>query len=358
MRATFLGLILFLIPDWNTKAQNLVPNPGFELYNTCPKALANVRDVMEWIPATAGTPDYYNHCDVNGYSRFVQPHSGSGCLGLIVLNGYEEFSEYIQVTLTDTLVPGTDYCVQFHVKSANETVEIDQLGLAFLEAPIQKDFITRLTLKPDVVSPRGQIISSYLNWHRVAGNYIAKGGESTIILGSFNPAEMLTVAPIEGAARSQAWNCYYLFDDVAVFERKPGTSCEMAWTPPIVALEETHKTSDNPSVFPQLSPVYFDVNQAALDVTDSVLILQVVRVLTTNENWQLELTGHTDSDASAAYNQHLAAQRCQAVLDLLLQQGVDKHRVTSVSKGESMPAFENDTEQHKAANRRVEFIFR
>lgn len=354
-------IFLVLIPDWSTKAQNLVPNPGFEFYNSCPKALANVRDVLNWFPATAGTPDYFNRCDAMGFSRFIQPHSGDGCLGLIVLNGYEEFAEYIQVTLTDTLKAETEYCVQFYVKSDNKTVEIDQLGLAFIDNPIQKDFITRLTLKPDLVSPRGEIISSYLNWHRVGGVYRAKGGESAIILGSFNAPELLTVVPIEGGARSQAWNCYYLFDDVAVFERLPNVSCEVEWRPPIAAVEtatHTQTTTTDSMFLPQVSPIYFDSDKYNLDTSDSVLIKNVAAVLQQNPAYTLELAGHTDSNASEGYNISLAAKRCEAVQILLVYYQIASNRITLNALGEKSPVFDNTTAENRAANRRVEFIFR
>lgn len=65
--------------------------------------------------------------------------------------------------------------------------------------------------------------------------------------------------------------------------------------------------------------------------------------------------GHTDSVGSDAYNQGLSERRANAVRDVLVNQyGVESGRVSSVGYGESKPVADNDTDEGRAVNRRVE----
>ena len=64
--------------------------------------------------------------------------------------------------------------------------------------------------------------------------------------------------------------------------------------------------------------------------------------------------GHTDSDASDAYNQALSVRRSEAVKAYLTSKGVEKNRVYTEGKGEKQPVADNKTKEGKAKNRRVE----
>jgi OOP family OmpA-OmpF porin len=64
--------------------------------------------------------------------------------------------------------------------------------------------------------------------------------------------------------------------------------------------------------------------------------------------------GHTDSVGSDEYNQELSQKRASSVAEYLLSQGVTPSKVTSEGKGESEPVADNETEEGRAQNRRVE----
>ncbi|QKE62742.1 OmpA family protein [Aquipseudomonas campi] len=65
--------------------------------------------------------------------------------------------------------------------------------------------------------------------------------------------------------------------------------------------------------------------------------------------------GHTDSVGSDAYNQGLSERRANAVRDVLVNQyGVEAGRVSSVGHGEAQPVADNETDEGRAVNRRVE----
>jgi len=68
------------------------------------------------------------------------------------------------------------------------------------------------------------------------------------------------------------------------------------------------------------------------------------------------IDGHTDSVGSEELNQKLSEGRAQAVVDWLVEHGIDNSRLTSRGFGESKPLMTNDTRDGRERNRRVEII--
>ncbi len=64
--------------------------------------------------------------------------------------------------------------------------------------------------------------------------------------------------------------------------------------------------------------------------------------------------GHTDNQASAAYNQALSERRAKSVYDYLVNHGVSADRLTWVGYGDTRPVDTNDTPDGRQHNRRVE----
>ena len=77
--------------------------------------------------------------------------------------------------------------------------------------------------------------------------------------------------------------------------------------------------------------------------------------LTENEDVTIRITGHTDNIGSDESNQILSEGRANAVKRDLIKRGIDPERIETEGKGESDPVVDNDTEEGRALNRRVEF---
>ena len=72
----------------------------------------------------------------------------------------------------------------------------------------------------------------------------------------------------------------------------------------------------------------------------------------------LQLRGHTDARGTDAYNEELAKRRSFTVHNYLLNNGVPKTAVALVeSYGEREPLTDNDTEESRSLNRRVELLW-
>ncbi|MCF1488709.1 OmpA family protein [Pseudomonas sp. AA27] len=68
----------------------------------------------------------------------------------------------------------------------------------------------------------------------------------------------------------------------------------------------------------------------------------------------VKVLGFTDSVGSDAYNQRLSERRASGVAEYLISQGLAPNKVTSQGRGESEPVADNDTDEGRSRNRRVE----
>ncbi len=87
------------------------------------------------------------------------------------------------------------------------------------------------------------------------------------------------------------------------------------------------------------------------------LLDKVYEILINNENTTLEILGHTDNVGSVKYNKELSLNRAKEVATYLKSKGVDKSRVTYSGLGASNPLSDEDSDEGRALNRRVEFVF-
>ena len=103
--------------------------------------------------------------------------------------------------------------------------------------------------------------------------------------------------------------------------------------------------------------IQFDVNAATIDHASDSLLNEIVDVLNAHaEIKKVSIEGHTDGDGPANKNLKLSQQRAAAVMQYLVEHGIEAARLTSKGLGETMPIGDNATPEGKEANRRVEFV--
>ncbi len=75
-----------------------------------------------------------------------------------------------------------------------------------------------------------------------------------------------------------------------------------------------------------------------------------------NADLKFEVQGHTDNTGTVAGNQKLSEQRAQAIVNKLVEMGIEANRLSAKGMGQSAPLADNSTDEGRAKNRRVEFI--
>jgi outer membrane protein OmpA-like peptidoglycan-associated protein len=70
----------------------------------------------------------------------------------------------------------------------------------------------------------------------------------------------------------------------------------------------------------------------------------------------ITVEGHTDSRGSETTNRSLSENRAMSVRTLMVSEGIESSKITSIGLGESRPIADNNTAEGRANNRRVEII--
>ena len=111
-----------------------------------------------------------------------------------------------------------------------------------------------------------------------------------------------------------------------------------------------------PGAVVQLVNIQFEFNSAALTPDSEEGVAMLAGFLESHPEISVELAGHTDNVGSDAYNLKLSNERAEVVRQALIDKGVDANRLTAAGYGSTKPLFPNDSDEHRALNRRTEMV--
>jgi outer membrane protein OmpA-like peptidoglycan-associated protein len=151
-------------------------------------------------------------------------------------------------------------------------------------------------------------------------------------------------------------------DDDGVFDRRDRCPDTPADTPvehhgcPLPQYPASVKPVESPvsEVITLNGNVLFAYNRSELTPEARSELDSLMAKLQNADVVSVKVVGHTDSQGSDAYNQKLSERRASSVAAYLLSQGLAPNKLTSEGRGESQPVADNDTEEGRAQNRRVE----
>lgn len=101
--------------------------------------------------------------------------------------------------------------------------------------------------------------------------------------------------------------------------------------------------------------VHFEVDSEALTPEAYRLLNSVAASFKRQMGTVVEVAGHADSTGSPAYNMTLSQRRAAVVRDFLIYLGVRSDQLVAAGYGDTRPLADNNTEEGRAKNRRVEF---
>lgn len=102
--------------------------------------------------------------------------------------------------------------------------------------------------------------------------------------------------------------------------------------------------------------ITFDTGKATLKPEADVEINRIKGLMDNDPSLKFEVQGHCDNTGSDAVNDPLSQKRAEAIVARLVELGIAKDRLTAVGKGSHEPIADNNTDEGRARNRRVEFI--
>jgi outer membrane protein OmpA-like peptidoglycan-associated protein len=105
-----------------------------------------------------------------------------------------------------------------------------------------------------------------------------------------------------------------------------------------------------------LNRIFFEFNSSELLSFSFVELDKLYDILSKQPSLNIEIRGHTDDIGSDQYNKTLSIKRAAAVYNYLLEKGIEKKRMKYRGFGNKVPISNNDTEEGRSLNRRVEII--
>lgn len=105
----------------------------------------------------------------------------------------------------------------------------------------------------------------------------------------------------------------------------------------------------------RLNNLFFEFNKASLKPASYAELNRLAEILKKMKSSKIEIAGHTDDKGATAYNLELSQQRAAAVVQYLVEQGIEPTRLKAVGYGETKPLVKNSSDENRGINRRVEF---
>ncbi len=101
--------------------------------------------------------------------------------------------------------------------------------------------------------------------------------------------------------------------------------------------------------------ITFAPSSTTIDAEGLAVVERIAEAMTKCSEVPMEIGGHTDSQGREQMNQTLSQARAEAVLDALLSLEVLTTFLSAKGYGEISPIADNETEEGRQANRRIEF---
>jgi OOP family OmpA-OmpF porin len=132
------------------------------------------------------------------------------------------------------------------------------------------------------------------------------------------------------------------FPPLAIQAKRP------AGPPPRVVL--------TPSSIQIADKVQFGFDSAEILPASFDLLKEVAGMLEKNQQIEkMQVEGHTDSSGAAGHNKELSQKRAESVRAFLVKAGINGKRLVAKGFGPDKPIADNNTDEGKEKNRRVEF---
>jgi outer membrane protein OmpA-like peptidoglycan-associated protein len=121
-----------------------------------------------------------------------------------------------------------------------------------------------------------------------------------------------------------------------------------------ISVEPAPEAPPQPEQVIILNNVFFNTAEWILLPASFEELDKYVAYLKEKSNLKVEISGHTDIVGNDADNQLLSENRAKAVMDYFIQKGISPERMTYKGYGKTRPIADNETDEGRAKNRRVE----
>lgn len=376
---TYIALFSSLFSP-TLSAQNLIPNPHFDDVNIChlykedcsPKA---------WRTTGFKSVKYHNRQRRN--SRLQNSY-----IDLLLYDKARNFDrKFIQAELLCPLKKGEEYT--FSIKIKTDEFHINEFGIVFFKKMFfAKKNDSLQNLQPDIIL-KTPVNTGINEWFTIEEKYIATGKEKIIMIGNFHSDDFTIAAPIDlkrykkeqRRSYKPLMQILYGIDDVELIPAQPVVDCDLEKNKKriytdsirhifeqikieeniIETIPESSTTEKKPPLIKKtetiiLNNIEFEFGKAILLSERIIELEKIISLFENNKNITIEINGYTDDIGSEEYNLNLSNDRAKAVFEYLIKKGIHPNRMTYQGFGKALPIGDNNTEEGRQINRRVEIV--
>jgi hypothetical protein len=223
-------IILFIVAIFfasQIKAQiNLVPNPSFEIYDTCPNYESEVYRNANWM-SFGGSSDYFNSCsqswnyhvgvpkNVFGFQKPASGNAYCGLLSFVNSTPYINLKEFIGCQLINPLSIGEKYFLSFKISLSDSShFATNKIGALFTNIKYSESFEIPIQNHSTIFS--SQVIVDTSNWVEIFGSFISDSSYKYIVIGNFFTDSNTIINRVISDTLSPFQEAYYYVDDVCI----------------------------------------------------------------------------------------------------------------------------------------------
>ncbi len=343
-----IAVFLFFCVTSLLSGQNLVPNPSFENIKDTISGFTESnfhfeKKIKDWTAVNTASPDLITPNFFEKYITVPAPHTGSNMIGIqsfVTFEGENHSGEYVAVKLINELVPNRTYYVEYWIRRAkcknpfvdNNKILNPKFGILFYLDTLKTSGYKMLDYEPQIIADAPLLITN-MEWVKVSKYFTPKSRYNKICLGQFwHEDEDIYIL-----------NSYYIIDDVLVEELRD-----------FGRFDKNAKLSIG-NIIP-LNHINFKTGTAELSDKNSYTQLkELITYLISNPSMKIRVNGHTDSVGSKKSNLILSIKRAKCIANYIKKAGISEARIDFEGFGDSNPIGDNETEDGRSRNRRVEF---
>ncbi|MGD9493035.1 MAG: OmpA family protein [Bacteroidales bacterium] len=323
-----------------------------------------------------GTPDVFtpeNHTFFNNNQNkfgIQRPQEGQAYSNIIFESGLGY--EYVSVVLTNSLETDSDYCISFYLSLMDKSRFIMNgigIDLSTVKPNVNRkehDWNGDIALykyeyyKGQNVVLLDTLINDKENWVYCSLIYRAKGGEKYLTIGNFVPYEHASFYNVQYLRKMKSVTfgyCGYYIDNVSMVEISDSNQCpcyKVAKHNEIAQLNRLDSVKHGIAIV--LSNVLFETSSSTLLLESFPSLNEVVAYMNENPDVSIEIRGHTDNQGDSTMNLDLSRSRATSVAYYIRDKGIDDTRLSAVGFGDTQPIADNNTEEGRQKNRRVEIV--
>lgn len=268
--------------------------------------------------------------------------------------------EVLKGRLKKSLNAGQKYCFSYKIKlKKDNNYCVNRIGAWFTHRHVMITDRSFAEGKGVLIrSPYAVPMALRDSWMTIESSFIARGDENVVYFSQFSSKDSSRFWPLDslfdGSSNGEIY--YYLKDPVLIeMANEADCICNADACPekkePVK--EEVKKEDVFVLAAVQFNTAKWDLLETAYPALDSL-----ADYLEEHAEYTLEIIGHTDNQGKPADNLKLSEKRAKTVYEYLATKGIAKSRMKYSGKGDTEPIEDNEEEEGRTANRRVEFRVR